>query len=65
MIVCSCNRITEQDLRAAVRGGCPTVDSAYRAMGSEFECGCCRDYAEELVADERRARKPRLVSVTA
>jgi len=53
MIVCSCNAIREDELRAATRRGCPCPDSAYRALGCQFECGSCRDYAEELVAAER------------
>jgi len=53
MIVCSCNAIREQDIRAAARRGCPCPDSAYRALGCEFQCGSCRDEVEELVAIER------------
>lgn len=53
MIVCSCNAIRENDLRAAARRGCPCPDSAYRSLGCEFQCGSCRDYAEDLVAAER------------
>ena len=53
MIICSCNAIRESEVRAAARRGCPCADSAYRALGCEFECGSCRDHAEELVADER------------
>ena len=53
MIVCSCNAIREDELRAAARRGCPCADSAYRSLGCDFECGSCRDHAEDLVADER------------
>jgi bacterioferritin-associated ferredoxin len=53
MIVCSCNAIREQDIRAAARRGCPCPDSTYRALGCEFQCGSCRDEVEELVAIER------------
>lgn len=61
MIVCSCNAIREADIRAAARRGCPCPDSAYRSLGCEFQCGCCRDYAEELIDEERAA----LLSVAA
>lgn len=53
MIVCSCNAIREADIRCAARCGAPDAERAYRAMGCEFQCGCCRDYAEELVEEER------------
>ena len=53
MILCSCNAIRESDVRAAARRGCPNADSAYRSLGCAFECGSCRDFAEELVEIER------------
>lgn len=51
MIVCSCNVIRDCDIRAAARRGCKDVDSAYRSMGCEFECGGCRDLAEEIIEE--------------
>ena len=53
MIICSCNAIREDELRQAARRGCPCPESAYRSLGCQFECGSCRDFAEEVVADER------------
>ncbi len=53
MILCSCNAIREDEVRAAARRGCPCPDSAYRSLGCEFQCGSCRDFAEEIVATER------------
>lgn len=55
MILCSCNAIREDEVRAVARRGCPCPDSAFRALGCEFQCGSCRDHAEEVVADERAA----------
>jgi bacterioferritin-associated ferredoxin len=52
MIVCSCNAIREDELRDAARRGAACAESAYRALGCEFECGSCADYAQEIVADE-------------
>ena len=51
MIVCSCNVIRENDIRAAARRGHCSAEAAYRSMGCEFECGGCEDHAEELIAD--------------
>ena len=51
MIVCSCNVIRDCDIRAAALRGCKDADSAYRSMGCEFQCGGCRDYAEEIIEE--------------
>jgi len=53
MILCSCNAIREDEVRAAARRGCPCPDSAFRSLGCEFECGSCRDHAEDIIATER------------
>lgn len=51
MIICSCNVIRDSDIRAAVRRGCKSSDDAYRSMGCDFQCGGCRDMADEIVED--------------
>ena len=59
MIVCSCNRITEKELRALARAGATTPEAAYACHGCEVQCGCCLDYAQEII-DEEGAKSPRL-----
>jgi bacterioferritin-associated ferredoxin len=59
MIVCICNRITEKDVREAVRAGAETAEKAYACHDCEVQCGCCLDYAQEVIDDERGVR-PRL-----
>jgi bacterioferritin-associated ferredoxin len=54
MILCSCNAIREDEVRAAARRGCPCPDSAFRSLGCEFQCGSCRDFAEDIICAERR-----------
>ncbi|HET7708352.1 MAG TPA: (2Fe-2S)-binding protein [Sphingomicrobium sp.] len=54
MILCSCNRITEDEVRQAALAGAATVDAAYAGLGCEAQCGCCLDYAQEIIDDERR-----------
>ncbi|WP_118856276.1 (2Fe-2S)-binding protein [Sphingomonas mesophila] len=49
MIICSCNVIRAADIRAAAGRGCRDAEAAYAAMGCEFECGGCRELAEEIV----------------
>ena len=63
MIVCSCNRITENEIRAMARIGAATTEAAYAALDCEAQCGCCLDYAQELI-DEERCARPKLRLVT-
>jgi bacterioferritin-associated ferredoxin len=59
MIVCSCNVIREDEIRAAAREGSRTPEAAYATFGCEPQCGCCLDYAQELI-DEEIAKRPKL-----
>lgn len=56
MIVCVCNRITEGEVRGAARAGCDTPEAAYACMDCEVQCGCCLDYAQEIIDEERGKR---------
>ena len=57
MIVCVCNRITESEVRKAARCGATTPEAAYACHGCEVQCGCCLDYAQEVI-DEERGQAP-------
>ena len=67
MIVCVCNRLTESDVRHAARCGAATPEAAYACHDGEVQCGCCLDYAQELIDEELAAKRPplRLVSAKA
>jgi bacterioferritin-associated ferredoxin len=52
MIVCICNRITESEVRKAARAGCTTPEAAYACHDCEVQCGCCLDYAQEVINEE-------------
>ena len=66
MIVCVCNRITECELRQAARTGAPSPESAYAQLGCEPQCGCCLDYAAEIIEEEVGTRgRLRLVTAEA
>ena len=52
MIVCICNRITEKEVRALARAGASTPEKAYACLGCEVQCGCCLDYAQDVIDDE-------------
>ena len=64
MIVCVCNRITEKEVRKAARSGASTPEQAYASVGCEVQCGCCLDYARDLI-DEECARPPHLRLISA
>jgi bacterioferritin-associated ferredoxin len=60
MIVCVCNRLTEDEVRDAAAGkGARTPESAYDRLGCEVQCGCCLDYAQEVI-DEALKNRPEL-----
>ena len=52
MIVCVCNAIREDELRAAARKGATCPIDAYKSLGFEPLCGCCLDCAQEVIDDE-------------
>ena len=54
MIVCVCNAITEDELKALARDGARTPEDAYAILGCEPECGSCLCYAQELIDEVRR-----------
>ena len=66
MIVCICNRITESEVRKAARCGAATPEAAYACQGCNVQCGCCLDFAQEIIDAEIGMRpKLRLVSQAA
>jgi bacterioferritin-associated ferredoxin len=64
MIVCVCNRITESELRESARKGARTPEAAYAQFDCEAQCGCCLDYAQDII-DEECGDRPRLRLISA
>jgi bacterioferritin-associated ferredoxin len=64
MIVCVCNAITEAEVREAAQRGARSPEAAYATLDCEPQCGCCLDYAQEII-DEERAKRPQLRIVAA
>ena len=56
MIVCVCNAIREDEIRACARRGAPSPEIAYRSLGCEVQCGTCLCHAQEVIDEEREAR---------
>jgi len=59
MIVCVCNAIIEKEVREAAGKGARTAEAAYAIFDCEVQCGCCLDYAQEII-DEERGKRPNL-----
>jgi bacterioferritin-associated ferredoxin len=59
MIVCLCNAITEKEVREATRNGARSPEAAYATFDCEPQCGCCLDYAQEII-DEEAGSRPHL-----
>ena len=62
MIVCVCNAIAEHELREVAGLDARTPEAAYAKLGCEPQCGCCLDYAQEII-DEELAKRPPLLAV--
>ena len=55
MIVCVCNAIREDEVRAAARKGATCPLEAYKSLGFEPQCGCCLGCAQDIIDEERGA----------
>jgi len=55
MIVCVCNAIREETVRAAARRGANSPAAAYAQVGCKVKCGQCLPFAREIIRDERAA----------
>jgi bacterioferritin-associated ferredoxin len=63
MIVCCCNAISEKEVRDLARAGARTPEEAYAALGHEPQCCSCLCYAQDLMDEERTAKRPHLRAV--
>ena len=52
MIVCVCNAIREDELRAEARKGATCPREAYQSLGLEPQCGCCLNCAQDVIHEE-------------
>ncbi|MCM8730788.1 (2Fe-2S)-binding protein [Hephaestia sp. GCM10023244] len=55
MVVCICNALREDDVRAAARGGATSVCQAYRTFDRQPKCGQCACFAREIIDAEHAA----------
>ncbi len=63
MIVCSCNLLTDKDVRSALTGvaGPRTAGEVYGSLGCRAQCGCCartiRQIMDEALATVDAGRR--------
>lgn len=48
MIVCLCHRVSDRDIRAAVREGTRCFEKLQDDLRVASSCGCCHDCAREV-----------------
>ena len=53
MIVCVCNRLNENRIRAAIAGGAETPLQVYAGCGVERNCGRCQETIAEMLDEAR------------
>jgi bacterioferritin-associated ferredoxin len=56
MYVCICRGVTERDIHQAAQQGICSLEQLSENMGVGADCGCCSDYAYQLL--ETLARTP-------
>ncbi len=55
MYVCLCHAVTESTVRRLAREGVADLERLGSVTGCGTGCGCCRDYAQELLQIETGA----------
>ncbi|ACV76311.1 BFD domain protein (2Fe-2S)-binding domain protein [Zymomonas mobilis subsp. mobilis ZM4 = ATCC 31821] len=51
MIICHCNTVSDQAIKAAVRQGAVTPGQAYKKIGVKFCCGKCGKCVQKVIAE--------------
>ena len=55
MIVCVCRRISDHQIRQAVRDGAQTLECLQSGLGVATQCGRCAECACQVLRDEKRS----------
>jgi bacterioferritin-associated ferredoxin len=54
MIVCLCNAMSEEQVRAAIAAGASRPNEVYACCGGRARCGCCARAVLGILRDEGR-----------
>lgn len=60
MYVCLCNAIRDSELEKLGDQGVSSAEEAYKRLGAEMACACCKDEAEEILKASAQHREPKL-----
>ena len=63
MIVCHCHKVSDREIRTAVREGASTVDAVGARVSAGTGCGGCRPLIGALVARESRASARKVLPI--
>lgn len=55
MIVCVCRRISDHQIRQAVRDGAQNLEALQAELGVATQCGRCAECACQVLRDEKQA----------
>jgi nitrite reductase (NADH) large subunit len=58
-LVCHCHQVSEQQITAAVRGGCRTLPDLAARTGAGTGCGSCRGKLASLLLKAERVPLPK------
>ncbi len=51
MYVCICRVVTEQQVRAAIKGGARSVEAVTKACCAGDDCGACHGVIEDMIEE--------------
>ncbi|MFT8736006.1 MAG: (2Fe-2S)-binding protein [Zymomonas mobilis] len=54
MIICHCNTVSDQAIKAAVRQGAVTPGQAYKKIGIKFCCGKCGKCVQKVISEAQQ-----------
>jgi bacterioferritin-associated ferredoxin len=55
MFICICNGVTERQVRTAIEEGACTVHDLRARLGVAAGCGCCAEFAADLLSEAGQA----------
>lgn len=62
MLICHCKRVSDRDIRTAIREGARNAESVGEACGAGTCCGGCRPAIDELIEERKRPSLPMLTA---
>jgi bacterioferritin-associated ferredoxin len=62
MIICVCNRISDQDIRASVHAGASCCKQVFGGQGKAPQCGSCVDAMGEIIDETLACGERRMMA---